>query len=100
MTPSMLRKIARETASRFENRHHFPINPAALDVVVSKALPHLGDVSEGLAKGEITTLFIRDSIYIILFNAWTVARERERRAIGEDTVAESMRRYCPYLWWC
>jgi len=93
-------KLVSDVAERFQSQHGIPVNPGARYELVKRALPYQDQVELELSSGKITTEFLEQSIYTVLENAAEIARERGRTAVGEDTTEESMKKYCPYLFWC
>lgn len=94
------RRLVNDAADRFEVKHQMAISPSARDELIQPALPYTDHVERELMAGRITRAFLEESIYTVLTNAKDIASNWGRTAIGEDTVRESMKRYCPYLFWC
>ena len=100
MNRQELNVLVRGVAQRFEKETGMSITARVLDALVIPALPHLEAVTRELAEGKVTVPFLEDSVRTVLMNARTVAVERGENAIAFYAVRESMKRECPYLFWC
>ena len=100
MNRQELNVLVRGVAQRFEKETGMSITARALDALVIPALPHLEAVTRELDEGKVTVPFLEDSVRTVLMNARTVAVERGENAIAFYAVSESMKKECPYLFWC
>lgn len=98
--PLDIRKLVNEVADRFEADNKIVVRPGAREELIQPALPHRETVERALQSGEITREFLEESLRTVLKNAMEIAKERGRDAVCEDTTRDSMKRYCPYLFWC
>lgn len=98
--PLDVRKLVNEVADQFEADNGIQVRPGAREELIQPALPHRETVERELQSGEITRTFLEDSLRTVLQNAMEIAKSWGRDSIGEDTTRESMKRYCPYLFWC
>lgn len=98
--PLDIRKLVNEVADQFEADNGIQVRSGAREELIQPALPHRETVERALQSGEITRTFLEESLQTVLTNAMAIAKERGRDAVGEDTTRESMKRYCPYLFWC
>ena len=94
------RSLVNNVADQFEAETGFKVNPLAREKLIEPALPYKDQVEKELASGQITLYFLEESIRTVLSNAMEIARARGRSAVGEDTTIDSMKQYCPYLFWC
>ena len=92
--------LVNSVADEFATETGMPVNPGARDILINRALPYQSTVEAELASGKITLQFLRRSVRTVLENAMQVAKDLNRTAVGEDTTEESIKRYCPYLFWC
>ena len=92
--------LVRGVAQRFERETGMSITARALDALVIPALPHLETVTRELDEGKVTVPFLEDSVRTVLVNARTVAVERGEDAIAFFAVRDSMKKECPYSFWC
>ena len=98
--PLDIRKLVNEAADQFEKDNKIVVGLGAREELIQPALPHRETVERALQSGEITRTFLEESLQTVLTNAMGIAKEWGRNAVGEDTTRESMKRYCPYLFWC
>lgn len=98
--PLDFKKLVNSVADKFENETGMKVKPKARLELINPALPHQKTVEKALNSGEITRDFLEDSLKTVLRNAMDIAKEWKRDEIGEETTKESMKRYCPYLFWC
>lgn len=94
------RFLVNNVADQFEAKTGFKVKPGAREKLIEPALPYKDQVEKELASGQITFDFLEESIRTVLTNAMGIARARGQSSIGEDTTVESMKRNCPYLFWC
>lgn len=92
--------LVNSVADRFQVEHALPVTRDARRALVSPALPHKRSVDAALAKGSITMDFLESCVITVLFNAAEIAKIHKQPYIAETTVLESMKRYCPYVFWC
>ena len=100
MTPRQFERMVHDTAKRFSSRHKVKVSDESIREIIRPGLPHLNDVNRAMAAQKMTQRILSDSVYSILTNALLYANEIGQNHIGENTVQESMRRNCPYLFWC
>ena len=100
MNREELNVLVRGVAQRFERETGISITARALDALVIPALPHLATVTRELDEGKVTVPFLEGSVRTVLVNARAVAAERGEHAITFYEVRESMKKECPYLFWC
>ena len=100
MNRQELTGLVRGVAQRFEKETGMSITARALDALVIPALPHLETVTQELDEGKVTVPFLEDSVRTVLVNARAIAVERGENAIAFYAVGESMKKECPYLFWC
>ena len=100
MNREELNVLVRGVAQRFERETGISITARALDALVIPALPHLETVTRELDEGKVTVAFLEDSVRTVLVNARAVGVERGEDAITFFEVRESMKKECPYLFWC
>lgn len=87
-------------ANVFEQQHEIRVTSDARSTLITPALPYKEQVEDELKRGEITVSFLEESIFTVLQNAVSIAKAKGERYISSETVEESMKRYCPYLFWC
>jgi hypothetical protein len=87
-------------ADRFELTGTMPVTTKARLALITPALPHRMKVSQELLSGKINFHFLEDSIKKVLENAAAIAIDRNQHVVDENLIAASMKRYCPYLFWC
>jgi hypothetical protein len=92
--------LVNRVADRFERQTGMRVSNGARDELIRPALPYRDHVEQELTAGNITIDFLESSIFTVLGNARDIANSWGRDHVGEDTTQESMRRYCPYLFWC
>ena len=92
--------LVNSVADQFTSDTGMPVNPLARDKLIFRALPYKEKVETEIASGTISIEFLRQSIRTVLENARKVAEDWGRTAVGEDTTEESIKRDCPYLFWC
>lgn len=109
--------FVQDVVRSFEEERRVHVTPGAVDRLVKPALPHLSKVNTALKKGKFSPEFLRSCLRVVLENAVVVtletrsveelayagAEERgilEATEIDEDSIRNSMARYCPYLFWC
>jgi hypothetical protein len=100
MNKQELNVLVRGVAQRFEKETGISITARALDALVIPALPHLETVTRELDEGKITVPFLEGSVRTVLLNARAVALEQGEDAITFYEVRESMKKECPYSFWC
>ncbi len=100
MNRQELNMLVRGVAKRFEKETGMSITARALDALVIPALPHLETVTRELDEGKVTVPFLEDSVRTVLVNARTVAVERGEDALSFYAVRDSMKKECPYSFWC
>ncbi len=100
MNKQELNVLVRGVAQRFEKETGISITARALDALVIPALPHLETVTRELDEGKITVPFLEGSVRTVLVNARAVALERGEDAVTFYEVRESMKKECPYSFWC
>jgi hypothetical protein len=94
------RSLVNEVSDRFEADNQMPVTPGAREELIEPALPYKDHVEQELLSGKITYSFLGESVYTVLMNAMEIAKGWGRAVIAEDTIQLSMKRYCPYLFWC
>ena len=94
------RSLINDVANRFEADNQISVTAGAREGLIQPALPHKDHVQQELVSGNITFPILQEAIYTVLINAMEIATVWSRAAIDEDTIRESMKRYCPYLFWC
>jgi hypothetical protein len=87
-------------ADGFEGQRRVHVNPQARRELILPALPYQAHVEEELAAGQITMEFLRQSLFMVLDNAHQIVLTKSRKEIDGEAIKESMKRYCPYLFWC
>ncbi len=100
MTRQELNVLVRGVAQRFEKETGMSITARALDALVIPALPHLETVTRELDEGKVTVPFLEASVRTVLVNARAVAVERGEDALSFYAVRDSMKKECPYSFWC
>ena len=95
-----LAAMVKEVADEFTQRTGFPVGENARDMLTHRALPHQQHVDRELSQGKITMKFLKSTLRKVLETAHEIAVSKGRDRIGEDTTEESMKRDCPYLFWC
>lgn len=95
-----LKQLVNQVCDDFQELFGISVSSDARHELIEPGLPYEDQVRRELATGEVTEEFLRHSVTIVLVEAWRVAKEMKRDTIGEPTVREAMRRYCPYLFWC
>lgn len=100
MDEKNFRELVNRNADEFQRQHGMPVPTNAREELIRPALPHLRDVKQDLQDGKITEEELGSAVHTILEGAMAVARELGRDSLGEETVQESMRRDCPYIFWC
>ena len=100
MNRQELNVLVRGAAQRFEKEMGMSITARALDAFVIPALPHLETVTRELDEGKVTVPALEGCVRTVLVNARTIAVERGEHAITFYTVRESMKKECPYSFWC
>lgn len=98
--PLDIRKLVNDVANQFQADHGIPISPLSREELIKPALPHREAVELALESGEITRDFLEESVRTVFENAKEIAQSEGRHDIGEDITRASMKRYCPYLFWC
>ena len=92
--------LVNSVSDRFESDTAVKITQKARLALIEPALPHKRHVMQELQMRTITINFLRDSIQKVLENALDIVRITGQRTIDEKDIAASMKRYCPYLFWC
>ena len=98
--PLNLREFINQVANRFEAQKGMLVTALAREKLIQPALPHQDEVNQELNAGNITIEFLEDSVFSILDLAREIALSIGQDHIGENTTQESMRRDCPYVFWC
>jgi hypothetical protein len=87
-------------ADQFEKDTRMLVSPGARGELIRSALPHRAHVEQKLAAGNITVDFLKSAVQTVLNNARDIANSWGQDQVGTDTIQESMRLNCPYLFWC
>lgn len=92
--------LVNRVADRFELSGAMLVTNNARLALITPAIPHSTQVNQELQIGRITMSFLENSIRTVLDNAMVIAKERDQQIIDEYLITASMKRYCPYLFWC
>jgi hypothetical protein len=92
--------LVNRVADQFELSSTMPVTTSARLALITPALPHRMQVSQELLSGKINFHFLEESIRKVLVNAAAIAIERNQQIVDNKLIAASMKRYCPYLFWC
>ena len=95
-----MRAFVNRVADQFQETEHTVVDDSAREVLIQPALPHAESVAQALATGSLTMDFLESSLIQVLQEAQLIIGERRLPRIDEAAVLESMRRYCPYVFWC
>ena len=84
-------------ADRFERTEDVRVDESAREALIEPALPHSRSVADAIATGTVTSEFLQNCVIQVLAQAkWLI----QGTTIDGVSVRESMRRYCPYIFWC
>lgn len=95
-----LRDLVNRVAVRFESQTSMSVFDSARQELINRALPYQDHLEKELETGKITIEFLESSLFTVLTNAREIADSWGQNHVDENTTQESMRRYCPYLFWC
>ena len=70
------------------------------DALIGPALPHAEDVQSALESGGVSMDFLENCVREVLRNAHEITGDRMVGGLGAADIQLSMRRYCPYVFWC
>jgi hypothetical protein len=76
------------------------LEPSAREALIQPALPHARDVQRQLEDGTLTIDRLEAGLWQVLRGAHEMAGYRLVGGLNEVDVHESMRRYCPFVFWC
>lgn len=93
-------QLVNEVADGFEKANEMTVTWGGRRALIEPALPYQGQVEDELRSGRIDLNFLQSSIFQVLDNAKVFLELFGRKVIDKEDVQESMRRYCPYLFWC
>lgn len=96
-----MQDLVNRVANHFETERNAQVTSDARQALIDPAKPHLSFVASEIAGGRITEEFLECSARIVLENAYRYATTNRmgRRMIDGPAIADSMKRYCPYLFW-
>jgi len=84
----------------FEQETGISVDQSGREALIRPALPHARDVERALESGALTIAFLEECIRQVLRNAHELAGDRVVGGLDEAAMQISMRRYCPYVFWC
>ena len=96
------RNIIDVASDLFEMEHGIAVPAETREALRKPALPHAREVARALDRREITLDFLIDSVHEILENSLPLLEQSERVAgmVSVQSVQRSMKRKCPYAFWC
>lgn len=84
----------------FEQGSDTRVLESARYALLKPALPHLANVTRELESQNISLEFLEESVKQILDNALKAALRENLYEINSRHIEFSMKRFCPYLFWC
>ena len=96
------RVLVERVVRQCEELQRIPVSTGAINILVEAALPYRDRVEQELLAGQISIAFLEYCVFTVLENAREIAANQGRDPIeiDEHIMQESMRRYCPYIFWC
>ena len=84
----------------FEAEAGVRVDRSGREALIRPALPHARDVERALETGALTIEQLEEHLRTVLRNAHDLAGERLIGGLDAAAMQASMRRYCPYVFWC
>jgi hypothetical protein len=81
---------------QFERETGTSVEPSARDALIQPALPY----AEEVESGKLTIARLEAGLWQVLRGAKEMAGYRLVGGLNEVDMHESMRQYCPFVFWC
>lgn len=95
-----LEALVNSVVRDFERIRRTRVTDDARVALIEPGIPYIQHVQQELGEGNVTIAFLQESIWQVLENGLKIARMRESPRLDKRIIKASMKRKCPYLFWC